>query len=64
MMAGIQKEHELHTRRRGRNWGVLAVLGGLAALLFAVTIVKLGDQAGNPSAGTSWGDTLMEWILR
>ena len=63
-MAGLQKEHELHHRRRGRNWGLLAVLAGFALLLFAVTIVKLGDQAGNPSASTSWGDAMMEWILK
>ncbi|MEM1162273.1 MAG: hypothetical protein AAGJ28_15165 [Pseudomonadota bacterium] len=62
-MAEFEKQHEIYTRRRGRNYGVLAVLGGFALLLFAVTIVKLGDQAANPTAGASWGDTLMEWML-
>lgn len=59
----LQKQHELYGRRRGRNYGVLAVLVALVALLFAVTLVKMGPQAGNPSAGASWGDAMMEWIL-
>ncbi|WP_333832237.1 hypothetical protein [Rubrimonas sp.] len=46
----IHREHELHARRRGRNLAVLAVLAGFVALVFAVTIVKLGGNAGNP-----WG---------
>ncbi len=46
----IHREHELHRRRRARNLAVLGVLAGFAALLFAVTIVKLGGAAGNP-----WG---------
>ena len=60
----IGKQHELHERRRGRNYGVLAVLLGLVALVFAVTIVKLGAEAQNPSSGVSWGEALMEWILK
>ena len=43
-------EHELHKRRKGRNYALLAVLAGFALLIFAVTIVKLGGSAGNPSA--------------
>lgn len=46
----IHQEHELHRRRRTRNVAVLVALAGFAALLFAVTIVKLGANAGNP-----WG---------
>jgi hypothetical protein len=46
----IHREHELHRRRRGRNVAVLVALGGFAALLFVVTIAKLGGHAGNP-----WG---------
>jgi hypothetical protein len=46
----IRREHELHRRRRGRNLALLAALGGFAALMFVVTIVKLGGNAGNP-----WG---------
>jgi hypothetical protein len=29
-------------RRRARNWALLAVLLGLAALFYAITLVKLG----------------------
>ena len=41
-------ESDLHQRRRGRNLAVLAALLGLAALLFIVTIVKLGENAVSP----------------
>ncbi|MEL6280304.1 MAG: hypothetical protein AAFQ73_06175 [Pseudomonadota bacterium] len=41
-------EHELHERRRGRNLAVGGVLLGLALTIFAVTIVKLGQNAANP----------------
>lgn len=44
------RDHALHARRRGRNLGVLAVLLAFVALMFWVTIVKLGGQAANP-----WG---------
>lgn len=46
----MHQDHELHRRRRGRNIGVLVVLLAFVALLFAVTIVKLGGNAANP-----WG---------
>ena len=59
---GIEKEHELHQRRKGRNGAVLAVLVGFAVLLFAVTIVKLGDNVANPSQNVSWGESLMNWV--
>lgn len=42
----IRVEHELHGRRRGRNLGLLAVLVGLVAVVFGLTVVKvqtLGD---------------------
>lgn len=59
----MQREHELHQRRRGRNWGVLGVLLAFVALLFAVTLVKLGPEAANPSANQGgWGTTLSEWF--
>ncbi len=39
----IHPEHELHTRRKGRNMAVGLILGGFIALVFAVTIVKLSQ---------------------
>ncbi|MEM9062710.1 MAG: hypothetical protein AAGD13_19790 [Pseudomonadota bacterium] len=58
----IGKEHDLHKRRKGRNTAVLSLLCGFALLLFAVTIVKLGDSAANPSASVSWGESLLTWM--
>ena len=46
----MRKEHELHRRRRSRNVCLLVVLLAFAALLFWVTVVKMGGNAGNP-----WG---------
>ena len=46
----MRKDHELHRRRRSRNVGVLAVLLAFAALMYWVTVVKMGVNAGNP-----WG---------
>lgn len=37
----LVKEHELHKRRKGRNFALLAVLGGFAVLMFALTVVKV-----------------------
>ena len=42
----IQVEHEIHTRRRGRNVGVGLLLAGFIAIVFGLTVVKvlqLGD---------------------
>ncbi|SHF46786.1 hypothetical protein SAMN05444339_106203 [Loktanella atrilutea] len=42
----IQVEHEIHTRRRGRNIGVGLLLLGFIAIVFGLTVVKvlqLGD---------------------
>lgn len=58
----MQREHEMHVRRRSRNYGVVGVLLGMMALLFVVTIVKLGANAANPSTGVSWGESLMQWV--
>ncbi len=41
--------HEIFGRRRSRNLGLGLVLGAFVALVFAVTIVKLGD--GQPIEG-------------
>ncbi len=46
----MRKDHELHRRRRSRNLGLLVVLLAFVALLFWVTIAKMGGNAGNP-----WG---------
>jgi len=42
-MAGFQKEHELHTRRKGRNASVGIALALFVSLIFAVSIVKLSQ---------------------
>ena len=42
-MPGINKEHELHTRRKGRNISVGVVLALFISLIFAVSIVKLSQ---------------------
>jgi CHASE2 domain-containing sensor protein len=42
----IRVEHELHTRRRGRNIGLGLILVSLVAIVFGLTVVKvlqLGD---------------------
>jgi hypothetical protein len=35
--------HEIYARRRSRNVGLGVVLAGFVLLVFAVTIVKLGE---------------------
>ncbi|WP_322894750.1 MULTISPECIES: hypothetical protein [unclassified Yoonia] len=37
----IRVEHELHTRRRGRNVGVGLLLVGFIAIVFGLTVVKV-----------------------
>ncbi len=37
----MHHDHELHTRRRGRNMGLLVVLLGFIVLIFGLTIVKI-----------------------
>jgi len=46
----IAKEHEIHTRRFGRNLGVGLILAGFVALLFALTVVKVTLE--NPDVPT------------
>ncbi len=44
----FREEHELHGRRKGRNYGLGLILAGLIALVFGLTVVKvleLGDAA-------------------
>ena len=42
----LHQDHELHTRRWGRNLGVGLTLGAFIALVFGLTIAKVqsGDQ--------------------
>lgn len=58
----LRPEHPLHRRRRGRNLGVLTVLGAFVVLIFVVTLVKLGPKAANPVANDSWSTMLGDWI--
>lgn len=58
----IRRDSDRHERRRGRNFAVLIALIVLVALLFAVTTVKLGPNAANPSVGKTWGTSLIEWL--
>jgi hypothetical protein len=41
MGMSIRAEHELHTRRRGRNLGIGLMLGGFVLLVMALTYVKI-----------------------
>jgi|SRR5690625_4119708 len=58
----IRRDSDRHERRRGRNLAVLFALIVLVALVFAVTTVKLGPDAANPSVGKTWGTSLIEWL--
>lgn len=37
----IRAEHEIHTRRRGRNLGIGLMLGGFVVLVMVLTFVKI-----------------------
>ncbi|MEM7545992.1 MAG: hypothetical protein AAF367_10690 [Pseudomonadota bacterium] len=50
-----REEHDLHRRRRGRNMALGALLIGFVALLFGVTIAKLGDNVIKPEM--SWSES-------
>ena len=41
-------EHELHTRRKGRNIALGGALAFFVLLVFAVTVVKLMEGAALP----------------
>lgn len=57
---GIKVEHELHTRRFGRNLGVGLICVGFVAVVFGLTVVKVQntgfvegyDHAVRPSITT------------
>mgnify|MGYP003646597250 CR=1 FL=1 len=50
----IRAEHEIHTRRKGRNVGVGLMLGGFVVLVMVLTFVKITqtDFANAPGSGT------------
>jgi hypothetical protein len=61
----IKVEHEMHERRKGRNYGVLLLLLGLIGIVFGLTVVKalnLGDiremesfdHVSRPAIVTDW----------
>ncbi|MEM9796873.1 MAG: hypothetical protein AAF919_10300 [Pseudomonadota bacterium] len=37
----MRVEHEMHIRRRGRNFGLLAVLLAFIVIVFGLTVVKI-----------------------
>lgn len=37
----IRQDHEIHTRRKGRNYGLGLVLAALVALIFGLSLVKI-----------------------
>ena len=55
----IHPEHELHSRRKGRNIAVGLILGGFVLLVFAVSVVKLSTPQNEdiyaPNYSTSAG---------
>ncbi len=48
-MSGIRATHELHARRLSRNLGVAVALAAFVAVVFALTVVKVGR--GDPLQG-------------
>lgn len=47
----IGKQHEIHTRRYGRNMGVALVLAGFIAIVFGLTVVKVTRGDYEPPRG-------------
>lgn len=37
----LKVEHEIHTRRKGRNFGVGVLLAGFVVLIVALTVAKV-----------------------
>jgi hypothetical protein len=42
----LRPEHEIHTRRFGRNLGVGLTLGAFILVVFAMTVVKVTEGGG------------------
>ena len=48
------REHDLHKRRKGRNFGLGLVLIGFVAIMFGLTVVKVTEgQFAEALAGVS-----------
>ena len=58
----IQVEHEIHTRRRGRNIGVGLLLLGFIGIVFGLTVVKV-LQLGNLSSFETFDHVVRPQIL-
>ncbi|MFO7770486.1 MAG: hypothetical protein R6V38_03920 [Roseovarius gahaiensis] len=52
----FRQEHELHKRRFGRNLGLGLVLAGLVALVFGLTVVKVGVDGFTLEQNSEAGD--------
>lgn len=61
----LKVEHEIHQRRKGRNYGLLLILLGLIGIVFGLTVVKalsIGDireleafdHVSRPAIVTDW----------
>lgn len=49
----LSKQHELHTRRFGRNLGVGLMLVAMIAIVFGLTVVKVTRGDYEPAATTT-----------
>ncbi|MGB7316566.1 MAG: hypothetical protein WBC85_01220 [Planktotalea sp.] len=47
----LSKQHEIHTRRYGRNLGVGLLLGAFIMIIFGLTIVKVTRGDYEPPRG-------------
>lgn len=56
----LGREHPLHARRRGRNFGVLVLLVCFAALVFAITLVKMSTSGPIEGFNHTYRPELME----
>ncbi|MDO5642850.1 MAG: hypothetical protein Q4G26_10765 [Paracoccus sp. (in: a-proteobacteria)] len=45
-MSVLRTEHDLHTRRKSRNIGLLVVLLAFVVLIFGLTVVKVQNGEG------------------
>mgnify|MGYP000158397430 CR=1 FL=1 len=49
----LSKQHEMHTRRYGRNVGVGLMLAAVIAIIFGLTVVKVtNEDFSTPSTQT------------